>query len=243
MVQKQDIITGRASWLQQSINVIPKSWRLRLNPRRYAIETFVRQSALKIKPSSLLLDAGAGPCPYKPFFAHCTYRATDFTDPHHLMDFTCDLQSIPQKTNTYDAILSTEVLEHVSDPLAVLKEKRRILKKGGVLYLTTPQSWMMHQKPHNYFYFTYFGLKHLLKEAGFTHFVIKPRGGYFWNLADTLRFNSLRQQYRNNTFLYCILTILEYPLTNILFPFMLFHLDWIDQQRDWTMGWTVTAIK
>lgn len=243
MVEKRDIVTGRSSRLQQCINLIPKSWRLRLNPRRYAIETFVEQSARKIKPNACVLDAGAGPCPYKSFFAHCTYQATDFTDPYRLMDFTCDLSSIPQKTGSYDVVLSTEVLEHVPDPLAVLKETHRILKKGGTLYLTTPQSWMMHQKPHNYFYFTYFGLKHLLQETGFKKFTIKPMGGYFWNLADTIRFNSLRHQYRKQSVLYVILTILEYPFTNILLPFLFFHLDWIDKERDWTMGWVVEATK
>jgi SAM-dependent methyltransferase len=241
MVKKINIVTGRSIWLQRIIDLFPKSLRLRCNPRRYAIETFVRTVARKTSPGAKVLDAGAGPCPYKPFFAHCTYAATDYTDPHKLMDFVCDLRSIPRKNNTYDVVLSTEVLEHVSDPLAVLREARRVLKKGGTLALTTPQSWMMHQKPHNYFYFTYFGLKHLLQEAGFKRYTIHPMGGYFWYLADTLRFHNLFAQWKETPIISFFLTGITFPFTHILIPFILFHFDWLDGARDWTMGYTVLA--
>ena len=65
-----DRVTGRRKSIQSIINLFPKSLRLSFNPRRYAIETFVNTSARKIKHHAKILDAGAGPCPYKNMFKH-----------------------------------------------------------------------------------------------------------------------------------------------------------------------------
>lgn len=238
-----DIVTGRKKSIQKIINIIPKSFRLRLNPRRYAIETFVENSAKAVKEKSSVLDAGAGPCPYKHFFKHCNYEATDFVDNHKCLDFVCSLDKIPRKDNTYDCLLNTEVLEHVEYPQKVINELHRILKRGGRLFMTVPQAWRIHQAPHNYFYFTHYGLKSLLNNAGFSKYKIKPMGGYFWFLADAIRFNNLLEPIKKNKPLYYFLSIIGYPFTQLLVPFLLFHLDSFDKKRDWTMGYVIEAIK
>ncbi len=240
---KRDIITGRKIYLQKIINFVPKNFRLRFNPRRYAIEKFVKKSANSLKEKDYLLDAGAGPCPYKSFFNHCNYTSTDFVDSHNCLDFVCSLDNIPQKSNTFEAVLNTEVLEHVEYPQKVIDEIYRVLKKGGKLFLTTPQSWRIHQAPYNYFYFTNYGLISLLKNAGFSKYRVKAMGGYFWFLADVIRFNNLLEPVKKNKFLHYFLSIIGYPLTQILIPVILFHLDFLDKKRDWTMGYTVEAVK
>ncbi|MEK6858813.1 MAG: class I SAM-dependent methyltransferase [Nanoarchaeota archaeon] len=239
----KDRVTGRDTRIQSVINLFPKSFRLQLNPRRHAIETFVKQSAKKTPSGARVLDAGAGPCPYKPFFRHCRYESTDFVDPDKILDFTCSLDNIPKSTGAYDAVLSTEVLEHVEFPQKVMDEMYRILKKGGKLYLTTPQGWMIHQAPYNYFYFTKYGLESILKSAGFKKYKISPMGGYFKFLADALRFNSLAEQWKHIKPLYIILAAIDLVIFKILFSFILFHLDAIDRARVWTMGYTVEATK
>lgn len=51
----------------------------------------------------------------------------------------CDLEKdIPLQSNTFDAVTSLAVLEHLDNPLQNLKEAYRILKRTGVLLLTTP---------------------------------------------------------------------------------------------------------
>lgn len=45
---------------------------------------------------------------------------------------------LPFKDNTFDIVLSTEVIEHVDKQKEALKEMTRVLKKGGVLVITTP---------------------------------------------------------------------------------------------------------
>ncbi len=243
MNKSLDMVTGRNKYIQKVINFFPKDWRLKFNPRRYAIEKFVENSAVKLKNGSNILDAGAGPCPYKSFFNHCHYESTDFVDKYKCLNFVCNLSEIPKKEQTYDAILNTEVLEHVEDPQKVINEMYRILKIGGRIFLTTPQSWRIHQAPYNYFYFTKYGLNSLFEKAGFSKIKIMPMGGYFWFLADVLRFNNLLEQMNKRNPLRTILAIIGYPFTQLIMPFILFHLDFIDKKRDWTMGYTLEAIK
>ncbi|MEI6058824.1 MAG: methyltransferase domain-containing protein [archaeon] len=238
----KNAITGRSNWIQSIINLVPKSARLILNPNRRTIELFVEESAKKVKQGSKVLDAGAGPCPYNHFFKHCNYEATDFFDPYKILDFTCTIEKIPRKDNSYDTILSTEVLEHVEDPQKVIGEFYRVLKKKGKLFLTAPQGWKIHQEPYNYFYFTRYGLELMLKKAGFKKFKITPKGGYFWLLSDTIRFNGILEQYKKSI-LYYPLKIIEYPITNIIFPLILFPLDFIDREKKWTMGYLIEAEK
>ena len=46
--------------------------------------------------------------------------------------------NLPFKDNTFDIVVSTEVIEHVTDPYLAIREMYRVLKPGGVLALTTP---------------------------------------------------------------------------------------------------------
>jgi len=168
---------------------------------------------------------------------------TDFIDKYKILDFTCQLDNIPKKKDIYDAILCTEVLEHVEYPQKVVNELYRILKKNGKLFLTVPQAWMIHQEPYNFYYFTKYGLASLLKNAGFKEYKIIPKGGYFWFLADAIRFNEIAQQYKKYPLIYYPLRILGFPFTSIIFPFILFYLDFLDKEKKWTMGYVVEAKK
>lgn len=51
----------------------------------------------------------------------------------------CDISSgFNVKSNAYDVVLATEIIEHVYDTTFFLQEAQRVLKPGGVLILTTP---------------------------------------------------------------------------------------------------------
>ncbi|HEC91974.1 MAG TPA: class I SAM-dependent methyltransferase [Candidatus Atribacteria bacterium] len=47
-------------------------------------------------------------------------------------------ESLPFKENTFDIIVSYQVLEHTKDPFSVLKESKRVLKKEGIIYFVVP---------------------------------------------------------------------------------------------------------
>jgi SAM-dependent methyltransferase len=54
---------------------------------------------------------------------------------------------LPYPDNFFDAVILSEVLEHINfNPLPVLQEINRILKRGGVMYITTPnQANLVHR--------------------------------------------------------------------------------------------------
>jgi len=173
-------------------NIFPQFSLGIFNIQRNYILKLVKFAARSTKPKQRILDAGAGSCQFKKYFKHANYESTDFEQIFNqshkkLHTFICDLKNIPKNNNTYDAILNTEVLEHVPEPLVVLREFHRILKKDGKLYLTTPQSWEVHGYPYNYFNFTKGGLEYLLKKSGFRKYKIIPRGGIFIEIATKLK--------------------------------------------------------
>ncbi|MBT8228697.1 MAG: methyltransferase domain-containing protein, partial [Bacteroidia bacterium] len=45
---------------------------------------------------------------------------------------------LPFEEGTFDIVVSSEVIEHVPDPLKAITEMHRVLKPGGILVLTTP---------------------------------------------------------------------------------------------------------
>lgn len=95
------------------------------------------------------------------------------------LDVVCDALGVPLRDASVDLVLSKQVLEHLQEPIAALKEMRRILKPGGRLLLSTNQQWPQHQQPHDYFRYTSFGLRYCCEQAGLSVERLEPMGGVF----------------------------------------------------------------
>jgi len=67
-------------------------------------------------------------------------------------------------SGTFEVILCTEVLEHVVDPFAAVRELKRIIKKDGYLLITTPLNARIHGPIPDCWRFTEFGLKVLFRD-------------------------------------------------------------------------------
>lgn len=52
----------------------------------------------------------------------------------------CDAQCLPLNTSSCDAVVSLETIEHLPDPIAFVRELKRVLRGGGELLITTPNA-------------------------------------------------------------------------------------------------------
>jgi SAM-dependent methyltransferase len=158
---------------------------------RRSILEFVVAYANELEPGARVLDAGAGDAPYRELFNHCEYVTTDWSGSLHRgakgADIIASLDRLPVADGSFDAVLCTQVLEHVDDPHRTLIELCRVLRPGGRLGLTAPLVWPLHEQPFDFFRFTPYGIEALLRRAGFTDLAVSPRNGYFATIAQLLR--------------------------------------------------------
>lgn len=130
-----------------------------------------------------LLDIGCGEKPYLDIFSPHTvsYAGIDIPQSLHkkdAVDIFANAHHLPFKKDTFDTVLCLEILEHVKQPLEVLKEIHRILKPGCVLVLSAPQNYWLHNDPKDFYRFTQQGLIELVEgQAGFTINYVHSLGG------------------------------------------------------------------
>lgn len=186
-------------WLK-NIPVI-KGWITRLNNLNERTD-WVSSQLAQLPEGSLLLDAGCGSQQFRRFSGHLNYRAQDFgqykTDDKKMLgsesgglggstgyeygalDYVGDIWDIDEKDRTFDAILCTEVFEHIPYPIETVKEFSRLLKSGGKLILTAPSNCLRHMDP--FFFYSGFSdrwFEKILLENGFEVNGIQAVGDYY----------------------------------------------------------------
>jgi SAM-dependent methyltransferase len=160
---------NRQRWLRATLSALPAGWRI--------------------------LDAGAGQLRNKPLCAHLEYLSQDFGqydgtgDGSGLqtggwdtsrIDIISDITQVPKPDASFDAILCSEVLEHVPDPIPALKEFARLVRPGGKLIMTVPFASMVHFAPYHFSSgFSRFWHEHHLPRAGFEIEELTPNGDWF----------------------------------------------------------------
>jgi SAM-dependent methyltransferase len=87
--------------------------------------------------------------------------------PH--VDVVADAESLSEVVpeGSYDYVVSTSMLEHTLHPWKVLEEVHKVLRPGGILYLSVPWMFPLHGEPHDYYRFSLPCLKGLTRDAGF----------------------------------------------------------------------------
>ena len=157
---------------------------------RGPILDFVSAVAEHTAAGARVLDLGAGNAPYRELFTHANYLTSDWAGSEHAgaarADIMASADELPVADGSFDLVLCTQVLEHVPEPAAVLRECARILVGGGRIALTVPLVWEEHEMPHDYYRYTANGLRQLLSRAGFIELDIEPRGNTFTALAQLL---------------------------------------------------------
>jgi len=83
----------------------------------------------------------------------------------------------PFKTSSFDIVISTWVIEHLSEPRRFFFEAYRVLAEVGILVVTAPFIHRVHGSPFDYWRFTDTALMHLVKTAGFRRVKVIRVGG------------------------------------------------------------------
>ena len=117
-----------------------------------------------------VLDVGCGRKPYQHLTRATRYVGVDIDTPATralaAADHYYDGRTLPFADASFDAVLCSQVLEHVFAPAEFLREIHRVLRPGGVLLLATPFVWDEHEQPQDFGRYSSFGLKDLLQRAG-----------------------------------------------------------------------------
>jgi SAM-dependent methyltransferase len=158
---------------------------------RRSILAYVHEVADSLRPGAVVLDVGAGKAPYRELFEHCRYVTADWEGSLHEhaveVDFVAGADALALGDATVDAVLLTQVLEHVVNPAGVLSEAARVLGARGKVFLTVPFVWELHELPFDFWRFTPASLERLLEDAGFGEIEIRPRNDCFTTVAQLMR--------------------------------------------------------
>ncbi len=142
-------------------DIMPSKDRMRWTDWRKMNYEFFKDFDYKDKK---VLDLGAGKGHFRDLFKNSDYTAVDFY-PYENIDIVADLTEIlPFESETWDYVVLSNVLEHISKPRELLKECHRILKKGGKLLITVPFFIKLHQQPYDFYRYTEYALQDLLSD-------------------------------------------------------------------------------
>lgn len=212
-------------------------------------EAHIRKWAHELPAGSKVLDVGAGTCSFRADFAHCSYVAQDHPlstmAPPGVEVVRSDINSIPLDANSIDAILCSEVFEHIEDPYAAVSEMFRLLRPGGKLLLTVPAACRIHPVPTHFwggFAPDFFNVG--LSRRGFTIDNLTPVGNWsdfmaqeLSRMPDVLRRSFLPFQIGK------ALGLLSWPTFRLAIPLLLKSLAAVDASQDLPLGWVCAAHK
>ena len=140
------------------------------------------------------------------------------SEPYEGIDIMADALNLPFKNNSCDLVICESSLEHFNDPISAVREMNRILKKGGLVYISVPFIVGFHASPNDYFRWTEAGVKELMKDFE------KKELGVGW--GPTYAFTSILREWLAIFFSFNSQKI--YQILSLAFMFLLSPLNYLD---------------
>jgi len=139
-----------------------------------------------------LLDVGCGDKPYEHLFTpyvteyvgiehEATFALTSAASSARRPDLVYDGTRLPFEDRTFDTLLSVQVLEHTPRPGPLVAEMARVLKDDGLLILSAPFQFRLHEEPHDYFRYSPHGLRQMCADAGLEVVRVEQQGS-LWSV-------------------------------------------------------------
>lgn len=178
-----------------------------------------------------VLDIGCGMQPYRALLgpAVSEYVGLDREGPLSRPTVVGSATALPFDDGHFDAVFSTQVLEHLDRPEEALREAVRVLRPGGTLVLTVPGVWPTHEAPHDYWRFTRHGLLRLLDVVGVKDSSLTPLGGLWAAVGQMANLELQRGR-----------------LTRELVPLVNLAAGWLDRRgarEDLALAWLATGVR
>jgi SAM-dependent methyltransferase len=122
---------------------------------------------LRCPPDGRVLDYGCADVPYRRFFPTTVdYLAADLPGNPQATVLVGDDGTLPVADGSVDVVLSTQVLEHVSDPAVYLRECHRVMRPGARMLLSTHGFMTYHPDPVDLWRWTCAGLREAVARSG-----------------------------------------------------------------------------
>jgi SAM-dependent methyltransferase len=169
-----------------------------------------------------IVDIGSGNSSYNRFFPN---RIAIDMDPARKPDIIGDAHALPFKDGEVEAILCTDVCEHLRDPRKAVSEMFRVLKKGGRVIFTTRFIFPIHDAPNDFWRFTKYGMQELFKD--FEIVELEPETTNFSSIAVLLQRMGYQTKFAWNK-----------PAKFLLFLFakILLHCNWLIREEYGDIG-------
>lgn len=189
----------------------------------------------KYQISGRTLDIGCGGKPFRPIFYNIKeYIGIDFNYFSKNKDFKGGKPDLffpenysktfrlPFKNESFDNVFSFQVLEHHKNPLKFFKEIIRITKKKGLILITAPFLYAIHEQPNDYWRITPFGLEEILKKYNVEILELIKEGSIFSTISILL--NENLNNYAAKSKINCFISMIIYPIF-LFFQYLSLFMD------------------
>jgi SAM-dependent methyltransferase len=142
-----------------------------MHPKRTSVQYAVRKPLLAWLRSQPLaglrvLDVGCGDKPYAALLKDAV-EVVGFDVPGNVhAELHGSIEAIPVEDASFDVVLCLQVLEHVPDPAAAVRELHRAVRPGGRVLLSTHGVYPFHPNPEDLWRWTHTGLERLFRDNG-----------------------------------------------------------------------------